>query len=204
MGKAIDLYHNLRRKIEIVQQILIIGGGPVGVELAGEIAQDFPSKEVTLVHSRNTLLEPNLYQEKFYRQTQEELEKLRVKIILNDRVEVPNQEHLNYIEGKKTYVTLKNKTKIDTDLTFLCMGTRVNNKSLLNSPFKSHINPQTGRMRVNNYFQIEGYENVFAIGDICDKEAKFAYLAGEQGEYVANLIHLIHRKKPYRKNIKFI
>jgi hypothetical protein len=37
--------------------VLIIEGGPVGVELAGEIATDFPEKKVTLVHSGDRLIE---------------------------------------------------------------------------------------------------------------------------------------------------
>ncbi len=198
-SKAIDLYNALREKIVKANQILIIGGGPVGVELAGEIGTDFPEKEVTIVHSQPTLLTPNVYKEKIYRSTQEQLEKLNVKIILNDRVELPKQLHLNYIEGKKSYVTEKSRTNITADLTFVCTGARVNNKSLLSSPLKSKINQQTGRIIVNNYLQVDGFENIFAIGDICDKETKLAYFAGEQGEYVAKLIALIHRHKPYPK-----
>lgn len=196
-SKAIDLYSSLREKIGKSEQILIIGGGPVGVELAGEIASDFPTKAVTLVHSQRTLLEPDVYQEKFYLRSREQLEKLNVKIILNDRVSLRNPPQLNYIEDKQTYLTEKTGTSITADLTFICTGTRINNKSLLNSPLSSKINPQTGRLSVNNYLQIEGYENIFAIGDISDKEGKYAYLAGEQGEYVAKLISLLDRKKPY-------
>jgi len=198
-SKAINLYDTLREKIEKSHQILIIGGGPVGVELAGEIATDFPGKDITLVHSQTTLIQPNVFNEKFYIRAQEKLEKLNVKIILNDRIELSNNKDLNYIEGKKTYTTQKSKTNITADLTFICTGTRINNKSLLNSPFKARINPQTGRIIVNNYLQVDGYENIFAIGDISDKESKLAYFAAEQGEYVAKLIPLIQRKKPYPK-----
>lgn len=195
ISQAINLYNNLREKIAKSHQILVVGGGPVGVELVAEIATDFPDKEVTLVHSHPVLLEPNVYNEKIYLRTREELEKLRVKIILDDRVQLLNTERLNYIEGQKTYVTEKTKTTINADLVFICTGTRINNRSLSNSPFKSKINPQTGRLIVNNHLQIDGYENIFAIGDICDKEDKFAYLAGQQGEYVGKLIPSIHQKK---------
>jgi NADH dehydrogenase FAD-containing subunit len=199
ISKAIDLYDNIRGKIEKSRQILIIGGGAVGIELAGEIAADFPTKDITLVHSQPILLQPNIYREKIYTGAQEQLEKLNVKIILNDRIELPNKESTNYIEGKKTYTTLKSKTNITADLTFICTGARVNNKSILSSPLKTKLNPQTGRIIVNNYLQVDGYENIFAIGDISDKEDKFAFFAGEQGEYVAKLIPLIEKKKPYPK-----
>jgi len=189
----------MREKIEQSHDILIIGGGPVGVELAGEIGTDYPEKTVTLVHSQTTLLQPNVFQEKLYTRTQEQLEKLNVKIILNDRIELSNIKEVNYIEGRKTFTTEKSKTKITADLTFVCTGARVNNKSLLHGPLKSKLNPQTGRIIVNNYLQVDGYEHIFAIGDISDKEAKFAYFAGEQAEYVAKLIALLEKRKPYPK-----
>ncbi|KAK8967623.1 hypothetical protein KSP40_PGU021873 [Platanthera guangdongensis] len=44
-------------KIKSSNSILIIGGGPTGVELAGEIAVDFPEKKVTIVHKGSRLLE---------------------------------------------------------------------------------------------------------------------------------------------------
>jgi NADH dehydrogenase FAD-containing subunit len=199
---AINLYNNLQGKIEKSEKILIIGGGPVGVELAGEIATDFPSKDITLVHSHSTLFRPNTYKEQFYIRVQEQLEKLNVKIIFNDRIQVPNNwdnQPVNYIEGRKTYTTEKNQISILADLAFVCTGARVNNKSLLNGALKSKINPETGRLIVNNYLQVDGYENIFAVGDISDKEDKFAYLAGEQGGYVAKLIPLIKNKKSYPK-----
>jgi len=38
------------------KSVLVIGGGLVGVELAGEIASAFPDKDITLAHSADTLL----------------------------------------------------------------------------------------------------------------------------------------------------
>jgi NADH dehydrogenase FAD-containing subunit len=37
-------------------RILIVGGGPVGVEIAGEILEDLPGKKLTLIHSGPQLL----------------------------------------------------------------------------------------------------------------------------------------------------
>ena len=36
--------------------VLVVGGGSLGVEIAGEVLTDFPDKKVTLVHSRERLL----------------------------------------------------------------------------------------------------------------------------------------------------
>ncbi len=37
------------KKLEAADSVLIIGGGPVGVEFAGEIVVDFPTKKVSQV-----------------------------------------------------------------------------------------------------------------------------------------------------------
>lgn len=202
LDKAIEMYEKLREKIDRAENILVIGGGPVGVELASEIATDFPRKSVTLVHNQSTLLIPGVFNEKLYPRLYEQMEKLNVKMILDDRIPLGNaqtQQTLNYIEGKKTFVTERTQQSITADLTFICIGAHVNNKSLINGPLKSKIDPQSGRIIVNNYFQVDGYENIFAVGDIAEKEDKFAFLAGEQAKYVAKLIPLIHQKKSYPK-----
>ena len=202
MTKAVELYKQLPEKIMKAEHILLIGGGPVGVELAAEIGTDFPGKKVTLVHNQPTLLRPGVFNEKLYPRLYEQLEKLGVQMILNDRIELPKQpadKHMNYIEGKHTFVTERTKQSITADLTFICVGAHVNNKSILNGALKSKINPQTGRLIVNNYLQVDGFENIFAVGDICDKEEKVAFLAGEQAKYISKLIPLIHQKKAYPK-----
>ena len=198
-SKTIELYNNLREKVEQSQRILIIGGGPVGIELAGEIGTDYPTKDITLVHSQPTLVQPNIFQEKFYTRAQEQLNQLKIKVILNDRIDLPSKQQYNYIDGPQTFITTNSRTEITADLTFICTGARVNNKSLLSSPFKSNLNSETGRIIVNNYLQIDGYEKIFAIGDISDKEGKLAYYGAEQAEYVAKLIISIQQKKPYPK-----
>ncbi|KAG0448756.1 hypothetical protein HPP92_027658 [Vanilla planifolia] len=50
-------FHKDYAKIKSSNSILIVGGGPTGVELAGEIAVDFPEKRVTIVHKGQRLLE---------------------------------------------------------------------------------------------------------------------------------------------------
>lgn len=46
----------LRAKIEHAESIAIVGGGAVGVQLSADIKSAFPSKDVTLMHSRERLL----------------------------------------------------------------------------------------------------------------------------------------------------
>lgn len=47
--------------IKDARTILIVGGGPVGVEIAGEIATDYKDKKVVLVHSGSEVNEPKVF-----------------------------------------------------------------------------------------------------------------------------------------------
>ncbi|GFS31128.1 FAD/NAD(P)-binding oxidoreductase family protein [Actinidia rufa] len=55
--EMIGLWLREHEQIKSSNSILIVGGGPTGVELAGEVAVDFPDKKVTLVHRGSRLLE---------------------------------------------------------------------------------------------------------------------------------------------------
>lgn len=69
-------------QIENSQRIAVIGGGPVGVEIAAEIATDFPGKEVIIVHSRDKLLGPQLTKD-FHKRLDEILDDLKVTRVLS-------------------------------------------------------------------------------------------------------------------------
>jgi NADH dehydrogenase FAD-containing subunit len=43
-------------QIRLAAHVLVVGGGPVGVEVAGEILEDLPGKRLTLVHRGDALL----------------------------------------------------------------------------------------------------------------------------------------------------
>ena len=68
-------------------KIVVIGGGPVGVELVGELASDFPDKKVTLMHNREQILDDRLSR-KFVKKIQDGMKALKVETILGERVDM--------------------------------------------------------------------------------------------------------------------
>jgi NADH dehydrogenase FAD-containing subunit len=70
-----DCHKNLKK----AKEILIVGGGLVGVELAGEIVERYPRKKLTLIHSNKNLIPRN--HSNSMKICKEFLEKKGVKII---------------------------------------------------------------------------------------------------------------------------
>ena len=74
--------------------VLIVGGGAVGVELAGEIGEKYKAKNVILVHGSESLVGSNLGPS-FQTRVRQGLEKFNVQLFLGDRVEDLNTLTLN-------------------------------------------------------------------------------------------------------------
>jgi NADH dehydrogenase FAD-containing subunit len=51
-----EFYRGYNARLCLAQRVLIVGGGPIGVETAGEISEVFPNKSVTILESGNRLL----------------------------------------------------------------------------------------------------------------------------------------------------
>jgi apoptosis-inducing factor 2 len=166
------------------KEILIIGGGLVGVELAGEICTYYPDKNITLVHSHNNLIDRNTkkaqkYAEKF-------LKKHKVKIIFN--------EHVNKKISKDTFIT-DSGTNIKTDLPFLCVGIKSNYEFMIKN-FKDLLNNKN-QLIVNKHLQLKDNKNIFTGGDITGIiEEKTAHTAESHAKLIIKNIHNLENKKP--------
>ena len=174
---------NYYKQLEKSHKIAIIGGGIVGIELAGEIIIKYPDKEITIIHKNNKLMERNhakaiSYADKFLR-------KKGAKFILNE----------NAVSYKNNYIKTDKGTKIKADMIFLCTGIKPNFHPLEKN-FKNVLNKEKN-VKVNDFLQVEKYENIFAAGDITNiKEEKLAQNAEKQATIVIkNLKNTIKNKQ---------
>jgi len=169
------------------KKVLIIGGGLVGVELAGEIIDKYgDEKEITIAHSRNRLIERNhqvaiSYAERF-------ILKNGVKILFGERVK----------EVKGRMCLTESGKKIEADIVFLCTGIKPN-FALMKKHFSSKLNEKY-RVKVNEFLQLEGEENIFVAGDITAiDEEKTAQNAERQAEVVSKNIRALHKRRKLTK-----
>ncbi|OZJ04092.1 hypothetical protein BZG36_03384 [Bifiguratus adelaidae] len=149
--------------IKRASRIVIVGGGITGMELAGEIADYFPDKHVTIIHSSNVLGNQDM-PDKAREVVDDAVKRLNnVDIIYNDTI-----AHAQDVEGDLHIVT-KTGRLIDADLQIVTFGLSPNS-SIMNSLDPSLINPKTSAIKVKPTFQLDSpkYPNIFVIGDVAD------------------------------------
>lgn len=162
---------DLSKRIEKNDKIIIIGGGLIGTEVSAELAEGFSEKQITLVHSKDRLIERNppsasIYAERFLRDR-------NVKIVFNQKIE-------KKVDNR--YVTDKGFT-IKADLGIWCAG--IDYKTNFMTGFGPGIKDEKNRLKVNEYLQLNGYENIYVGGDITDiPEEK----TGQNADRHANII----------------
>ncbi|KAI0462290.1 hypothetical protein LJB42_004378 [Komagataella kurtzmanii] len=147
---GIETYANeLSAKIEKARNIVIVGGGIVGVEVAGEIAYHCPKKTVTLIHSRDKVLNGEVI-EKARDSVQSQLLNLGVKLILGKKAEIKGDSV--FIDG----------SQIPCDHLMKATGPRANPPP---SSIKGLLNEQR-EIVISTTFQTVSTPKIFAIGDV--------------------------------------
>lgn len=194
-----------------LQNIVIAGGGPTGVELAGMIAEmgqyiaekEYPEinrsfSNIYLIDALPVLLSPmsKIAQEAAYTK----LQKLGVKIVLNVAVK-------DYTDAK---VILADGRVIETETLIWTSG--VIGREVKGLPEESIGKGR--RILVDAYNKVQGLDSVYAVGDICLQMTEENYLKGhpqlaqvaiQQGKNLGKNLKRIEDEKilvPFRYNDK--
>ncbi len=180
--------------------IVIVGGGPTGVELAGALAEmrryvlptdypglDFGQMNIYLVEGMDRVLSP-MSPEASVR-TKKYLEEMGIIVKLNTLVE-------SY-DG--AVATLKNGDHIPTQTLIWAAGVA---GALINGIPEESL--ERGRILVNPFNQVKGFDDVFAIGDIALMKSEeypkghpgVAQPAIQQGKLLAKNLNRMVRNEP--------
>ncbi|KAJ6089253.1 hypothetical protein N7467_004469 [Penicillium canescens] len=187
--------------VKAAQSILIVGGGAVGVQMATDLKEYYPEKEVTVVQSRPRVM-PNFHPQ-LHDLIKRRFDELGIKLITGSRVTLPPGGFPN--DGSTFQVQLTNGTTESTQFVILATGQTPNNQlvsglSPSSSNAESIVNPQNGFIRIRPTMQFldEKYSNLFAVGDIADTGAQKAARPGSaQAAVVAkNIQAMIEGRTP--------
>ena len=184
-----------------IRNVVIVGGGPTGVELSGAIAdmkkyvlsKDYPelniaSMNIYLVGRSPVLLAPMSVTSQ--KKSQQFLEDMGVKVLTNTA--------LKSYDGKMA--VLSNGTEIPTQTVVWAAG--VVGSKITGIP--DDVYQRGNRMLVNRQNKLMGFDNVFAVGDIAYMETEkfknghpqLARVAISQGQILAKNLVLIQQNKP--------
>jgi len=178
---------------DALTNFVIVGGGPAGVEMAGALAEfckyilpkDYPEypasiMKIYLVEASSELL--GAMSDKASAKTLKYLEKLRVEVLLNESV-------TDY-DGREV------RTKSDK----LILARNLIWTAGVKGQFPKGIDEKHvvkgNRLKTDSYLKVEGYENIFAIGDIAaiitentpKGHPQVAQTAIQQGKYLGNTL----------------
>ncbi|RPF38416.1 NAD(P)/FAD-dependent oxidoreductase [Streptomyces sp. TLI_185] len=190
--EAVKSFAGHQQKVAAAGHVLVVGGGPSGVELAAEVRLARPDARVTLAHSGPALLHSTGV-ERAGRRARAWLESHDVEVRL-DSFMSPGNDFGTYRDAHGTV--------IEADLSFWATGTTPNTLWLRLGGHGDWLNP-AGHVKVDRTLRVEGRLDVFAVGDVNDAtELKITPAALAQADLAAWNIRTYlnssgkHRKEP--------
>ncbi|KAK0512794.1 hypothetical protein JMJ35_004811 [Cladonia borealis] len=164
--------HSLQKQIDVARSIVVAGGGPTGVETAGELAAAYGGeKDITLIVAGDHVLQASHILPSVSQVVEKDLQKLGVKLIRNTQVkeaQTDNAKRENDVAVAQTRtLILSNGSTLTTDLYLPLFGVQVNTgfvpPSLLDS---------AGNLALDKTMRVTGTKNIWGIGDVGNLEAK--------------------------------
>lgn len=195
-------------ELQRLMNIVVVGGGPTGVEVSGALAEmkkyvlpkdypelDFSKMNIYLLEGADKTL--GTMSEKSSLQSQKYLERLGVKVMTNAFVK----------EYDGTSVFLNKGEQITTATMIWAAGIKGN---IPNGVDKGLI-AKGNRITTDRYCRINGYNNIYAIGDLAYMETskypnghpQVAPVAMQQADLLAGNFKLIERKSNPDKQYAF-
>lgn len=187
-GKRLQHFRSVHKDLQAAKRVLIVGGGAVGIELAGEITESFPDKQVTVVEAGSRILP--FTSEKPRRWAAEFLEHHGVKLITGERIVEPASIPQGNLDSQGGQAVTDKGSRISYDVGFWCVGLKPD-ASYLKGHFPEAVDPR-GLIRVSTDLRMIGHPRMFAVGDITDLPDKGAMWAKYHAKVaIKNLKRLI-------------
>jgi NADH dehydrogenase FAD-containing subunit len=180
---AIEKFAGAYDRLTHARRVLLVGAGAVGIELAGEIKSEMPEIDVVLLDAVPDVLGAD-YRADLKAELRAQLTEIGVELVLGDGlVALPP---IAATELSPFTVTTQSGRTISADMWFQCFGVHPESDYL--DAELAAARGADGFIRVGSTLQVEGFENVFALGDVANADAKMAGRAGRQAHLAAENI----------------
>ncbi|KAL7422869.1 hypothetical protein Q5752_002166 [Cryptotrichosporon argae] len=186
----------VQEQIKAATKVLIIGGGAVGVETAGEINAAYPTKTVTLVHSDSGLLHPTAdpapattgptywssppTAPKLSATLEKLLAERGVDVVLSDKVVFPSSPAAGEWDGATgalpgvQAIKLQSGKTVEADFVLVSIGNTPNSQ-IVEQADTGAIEPKSKYVTVDDYLRVVSTDaasplkdDYFALGDVCN------------------------------------
>jgi NADH dehydrogenase FAD-containing subunit len=168
-------------------RVLLLGAGPVGIELAGEIKAVWPDKRVTLVDMADDVLGER-YRPDLKAELRRQLDELGVELLLGSPLKADPPNGVGEL-GSFT-VTTRSGAEVTADIWFRCYGVAPASDFLAGG--QAAARRPDGFVEVTPELRVAGQDRVFALGDVSAADPnKGAGVAGRQAQVVAGNIRAL-------------
>ncbi|KAH8647225.1 putative AMID-like mitochondrial oxidoreductase [Xylariales sp. PMI_506] len=148
------------------KRIAVVGAGAVGIEVATDIKSRHPNKEVTVIHSRDQLL--NGFGPRLGNRVREALDEMGIRVLFNERPVLPERSKETPYPAGQT-LTFADGHDETFDIIIPCIGQKPNS-SILTGLHPEAISKSTSEILVKPTLQIEAdgdpSPRIFALGDV--------------------------------------
>ena len=184
----------LRESLKTADRALLVGAGPVGLELAGELLAAFPALGITVVDRCDDVLTTGDYSPELRASIRSQLAERGVVFELGSPLGSLPPKDVGVL-APFTVETVAGR-RIEAQIWFRCYG---------NLPATGYLGAElrtarrwNGELAVTPHLTVQGFDRVFAVGDITDvPETKRASAAQAHAAVVAaNIRALIEDREP--------
>jgi apoptosis-inducing factor 2 len=174
-------YRAAHEALLAADRALIIGAGPSGLELAGEIKAFFPDKHVTVADISDDIL-VGRYDQALRDELRRQLDALGVELRLGTALaELPSVPPATLAP---IAIATTNGGKLVADIWFRAFGVRAHSE-YLNDGALADRRDERGYVRVDEHLRVVGETHTFALGDLADADRDMAGIANAQAAIVA-------------------
>lgn len=188
-------FRELQAAVKAAKKVVVLGGGPSGIELAGDLKDEHRALDVTLVHGGAALLSGpgnKTLPERFKARLLSLLTGLGVTVRLGEKASVQGGEPLGVLAGVTrgpcSVATDKGAAIEGVDLVFHTTGGKPNTGFLKATQLAGALDAD-GFIKVAPTYAVEGHGDIFALGDCAGSpDAKAGWVVNNQSPIVAGNI----------------
>ena len=168
-------------------RVLIVGAGPAGLELSGEIKAFFADKKVTIVEASEDILS-GPYDQELRDELRRQLAEMDIELRLGTALsELPNADPATLAP---IAVATEDGGKLIADIWFRTFGVRPQTQYLEGGSLADRRDDR-GYLRVDERLRVIGEDRIFAFGDLADADRDMAGIATRQAEVVATNVRAL-------------